>query len=103
MAEKVAVAGEHHVGEAQVSELTSSGFAKTAEKDIKARNADFAAAVSENRPNPWGRGYLMLYCYCLILYLCSTVRTFPIPAQTLLLPDGDQSLPPSSRKVLHDP
>lgn len=51
-------------------------LSKTTEKDIKARNADFAAAISENRPNPWGRGYLALYGYCLILYLCSTMNGY---------------------------
>lgn len=57
MDEKHAVAGDSHVEvkpDHAVSDLTSSGFAKTKEKDIRARNAEFAAAVSENRPNPWG-------------------------------------------------
>lgn len=76
----------HHVevGDTQhISSITSTGLAKKQEHDIKARNADFAAAVSENRPSAWGKGYLLLYGYCLILYLCSTMNGYgkPPPAQ----------------------
>lgn len=76
MDDKTAIAGEKRleIGKTHVSDLTASGCAKTQEKNIKARNAEFAAAISENRPNAWGRGYLTLYCHCLILYLCSTMN-----------------------------
>ena len=78
MDEKTVVAGGQHieVGDTQVSDLTASGFEKKETKEIKARNAEFAAAIGENKPNPWGKGYISLYCYCLVLYLCSTMNGY---------------------------
>ena len=54
MEEKTVVAGQQHVevGETTVNDLKDSGFTKKEEKEIKARNADFAAAIGENKPNP---------------------------------------------------
>lgn len=78
MDEKKDPSGQHHETEStHIADRTDSiGYAKKEKKDIKARNAEFAAAVTENRPNPWGRGYLQLYVYCLILYLCSTMNGY---------------------------
>ena len=59
-----------------VSDLTASGFAKKEEREIKARNAEFAAAIGENKPNAWGPGYRWLYSYCLVVYLCSTMNGY---------------------------
>ena len=44
------------------------------EKEINVVNADFAAALAENPPSPWGRGHLALYGCCIIVYLCSTMN-----------------------------
>ena len=78
MDEKTAAAdGQHiHFEHTTAADLADSGYAKTKEKDIKAANADYAAAVTENKPNPWGKGYLTLYGYCLVLYLCSTMNGY---------------------------
>jgi len=59
-----------------VAELEASGLKKTEEKEITAHNADYAAAIGENKPNPWARGYLHLYCYCFVIYLCSTMNGY---------------------------
>ena len=78
MDEKTVVAGNQHleVGDTTVSDLTATGFAKKGENEIKARNAEYAAAISENKPNPWGRGYLQMYAFCFVLYLCSTMNGY---------------------------
>lgn len=54
MDEKVVVADDKHVerSDSTVGDLTASGFAKKGEKEIKARNAEFAAAIGENKPDP---------------------------------------------------
>lgn len=49
------------------------GVHKIDESETTAKNADFAAVVA-NRPNPWGRGHLQLYCMCFIVYLTSTMN-----------------------------
>ncbi|KAL6242514.1 hypothetical protein RBB50_010654 [Rhinocladiella similis] len=46
------------------------------EKEINVANVDFAAALAENPPNPWGRGHLALYGCCIIVYLCSTMNGY---------------------------
>ncbi|KIW37688.1 uncharacterized protein PV06_10322 [Exophiala oligosperma] len=46
------------------------------EKEINVANVDFATALAENPPNPWGRGHLALYGCCLIVYLCSTMNGY---------------------------
>lgn len=79
MDEKTILAGgDQHleVTDTQISDLKATGFAKKEEKEIRARNAEYAAAISENKPNPWGKGYLMLYCYCFVMYLCSTMNGY---------------------------
>ena len=43
------------------------------ETEITVANADFAAAIGQNVPNPWGKGHLNLYCCCLLVYLVSTM------------------------------
>lgn len=76
--EKLGVAGATHLelGEDtnQDATLAAAGLHKVEEKEIKARNADFAAAIGDKPPNPWGRGYLQLYCLCFVVYLCSTMN-----------------------------
>lgn len=44
------------------------------DKKINVADADFAAAIGQNAPNPWGRGHLMLYLCCSLVYLCSTMN-----------------------------
>jgi hypothetical protein len=43
------------------------------EKTIHAHSATLAAALSEDKPNPWSKGYFKLYAICLLVYLCSTM------------------------------
>jgi hypothetical protein len=43
------------------------------EKTIHAHNAALAAALEEERPSLWGKGYIRLYMICGLLYLCSTM------------------------------
>ena len=78
MDDKTVVTGGQHVevGDTHVSDLTASGFTKKEERTIKARNAEFAAAIGENKPNPWAKGYIQLYGFCFIIYLCSTMNGF---------------------------
>jgi MFS family permease len=81
MDEKTVLAGKAldqplDVSDSAVSDLTATGFAKKNETEIKARNVEYAAAISENKPNPWGRGYLQMYAFCFVLYLCSTMNGY---------------------------
>ncbi|KAK5447933.1 hypothetical protein LTS15_009432 [Exophiala xenobiotica] len=46
------------------------------EKEINVVNADFAAALADNPPSPWGKGHLALYGCCLVVYLCSTMNGY---------------------------
>jgi len=46
------------------------------EKEINVVNADFAAALADNPPSPWGRGHLALYGCCIVVYLCSTMNGY---------------------------
>jgi hypothetical protein len=52
----------------------STGSEVLTEKTIHAHNATLAAALSEDKPNPWSKGYLRLYAICLLVYLCSTMN-----------------------------
>ena len=51
------------------------------ETEITVANADFAAAIGQNVPNPWGKGHLKLYCCCLLVYLVSTMTGVPSSSQ----------------------
>lgn len=44
------------------------------EQEVNVANADFATALEQNPPNPWGRGHIALYGCCLVVYLCSTMN-----------------------------
>ncbi|KAK7892227.1 hypothetical protein LTR67_007323 [Exophiala xenobiotica] len=46
------------------------------EKEINVVNADFAAALADNPPSPWGKGHLALYGCCIVVYLCSTMNGY---------------------------
>ncbi|MCJ1285503.1 hypothetical protein MMC26_004843 [Xylographa opegraphella] len=37
-------------------------------------NADYAAAIEDNPPNPWGPGYLKLYMFSAIIFLTATMN-----------------------------
>ena len=56
--------------------LTASGPTKEVieDKTVTVANADFAGAVGENKPNPWGKGHLQLYAFSLLVYLVSTMN-----------------------------
>lgn len=41
---------------------------------VEALNLDLAKALEQSRPDPWSRGYIGLYCVCLLIYLCSTMN-----------------------------
>jgi MFS family permease len=77
--DKTVIAGSQHVEsttEKNIHDLAASGFEQKEQNIIKARNAEYAAAIGENRPNPWGRGYLSLYAFCFIIYLNSTMNGY---------------------------
>ncbi|MCJ1258557.1 hypothetical protein MMC24_006390 [Lignoscripta atroalba] len=46
------------------------------EKQINVANADFAAAIGENRPNPWGPGYLKMYLFSALIFLTATMNGY---------------------------
>jgi hypothetical protein len=56
----------------------STGSGTLREKTIHAHSATLAAALSEDKPNPWSKGYLRLYAICFLVYLSSTMtgKTF---------------------------
>jgi hypothetical protein len=60
--------------EKETSEQVKSSKHAVASEDMNAANADFAAALGQDPPSPWGRGHLALYGCCLIVYLCSTMN-----------------------------
>lgn len=75
--EKTVIAGgDRHleVTDTDIQGLEAAGLKKTGEREIKAHNTEYAAAITEQKPNPWGKGYLLLYCYCFVIYLCSTMN-----------------------------
>ena len=54
------------------------------EKTLNVANADFAAAIGQNKPNPFGKGHLQLYLCCLLVYLVSTMNGMPLlPVRSL--------------------
>lgn len=79
--EKHGTAGASHLELGEDANLEAAGLHKVQEKEIRARNADFAAAIGDKPPNPWGRGYLQLYCMCFVVYLCSTMNGEPVVPQ----------------------
>ncbi|MCJ1383566.1 hypothetical protein MMC17_006680 [Xylographa soralifera] len=42
--------------------------------EVNVANADFAAAIEENPPNPWGPGYLKLYMFSALIFLTATMN-----------------------------
>lgn len=34
----------------------------------------YAFIMKHHRPNPWGLGYLRLYLFCSLIFLCSTMN-----------------------------
>jgi hypothetical protein len=44
------------------------------ETTVKLQNPKLAAIIASNKPNPWGSGYLKLYSFCTLLFLCSTMN-----------------------------
>lgn len=44
------------------------------ETQVNVTNVDFAAALEDNKPNPWGKGYLRMYLFCALIFLCSTMN-----------------------------
>ena len=49
-------------------------------KDVNPASAALAAAVASQRPNPWSRNMLKLYCIMSIGYLVSTMNGFGKPS-----------------------
>jgi hypothetical protein len=45
-----------------------------AEDTVKVQNPKLAAILETHKPNPWGKGYLRLYAFSALLFLCSTMN-----------------------------
>ncbi|KAF2472596.1 sugar transporter [Lindgomyces ingoldianus] len=72
MAEKVAT-NARHMSE---KELTEDGRKILEEGETFGVNPTFAAIMVKHKPNPWGKGHLMLYLLCTVCFLNSTMSGF---------------------------
>lgn len=66
------------------------------EEEAKGQPAAIAATLNEKdqRPDPWGKGHRKLYCFCIIIYFCSTMNgTYHTPNSSGLYGTTDQQLP----------
>ena len=51
-----------------------SGDEVVAEHKLSVLSPQLATVIQENKPNPWGRGYVHLYLCCALVFLCSTMN-----------------------------
>ena len=56
-----------HTEDARTKDIVS-------ETTIKVQNPKLAAVLETRKPNQWGPGYLRLYAFCSLLFLCSTMN-----------------------------
>ncbi|KAF2501185.1 sugar transporter [Lophium mytilinum] len=49
---------------------------ETDEKHVSPLQRTFAEIIGDNKPNPRGPGYLKLYAFCSLIFLCSTMNGF---------------------------
>lgn len=53
--------------------MSADGKKVIEEGETSGVNPTFAAIMAQNKPNPWGRGHLMLYVLCTVCFLNSTM------------------------------